>query len=151
MFFFLDLILTLVRSFRSLFFSVFLSLFSFSLVSFPSFDLKSRELRREVCGPFKLRHCVRPFSSLVHLVSLSLLVHVSTGSSSLPPFPSLVLLLTPFSLSLSLSLFLSPSPFFPLHLSVLLYTHCKDLGNEVDPPPRSAILRPPSFPTSRRR
>lgn len=95
-------------------FSFFLSLFSFSLVSFPSFDLKSRELRREVCGPFSLRHCVRPFSSLVHLVSLSLLVHVSTGSSSLPPFPSLVLLLTPFSLSLYLSLSVSlPISFLP--------------------------------------
>lgn len=43
-------------------------------------------------------------------------------------------------ISLSLSLFLSPSP--SLHLSVLLYTHCKDLGNEVDPPPRPTILRP---------
>lgn len=74
----------------------------------------------------------------------------------------LVFLRTPFNhlLSLFLCCISLLSPLLPLssshslHLSVLLYTHCKDLGNEVNPPPLalpSAILRPlssPSFPAA---
>lgn len=104
-----------------------------SSVYLPLFRLRSQELRRQVCEPFSYATASVPFP-------LSCIRHLRrTSSTSL-----LVSLIRLFPLSAPLSRYLSPLYSLPLHLSVLLYTHCKDLGNEVDPPPRPAIHHPPS-------
>lgn len=60
-----------------------------------------------------LRHCSCLFSSLIHLASLSLLIRIFLFlSSAILPF-------------LLLSFYIS---------RYYWYTHCEDLGNEVDPP-----------------
>lgn len=96
---------------RSLFLS-FLPPFFISLLSFPPFDLKSRELRHEVCGPFSYATVSVPFP-----LSLSL----ATFAISVAPRSCLYWFLSStFSLPLpiiSLSLFLSPSPSLPLYIS----------------------------------
>lgn len=67
--------------------------------------------------------------------ALSCIWYLCRGSRVSPGFshPRYLPLLLSFPLTLSSSR--------PLHLSVLLYTHCEDLGNEVDPPPRPTIHR----------
>jgi len=119
--------------FFSLFFSVlflftlyfFLHISFYILLSFFSFfssSICSQELWCGVCGAISYANVPVPFP-LSYIWYLRRVARVSPGSSHSP------------SLFLSLSLSLSLS--FSIHLSVLLYTHCKDLGNEVDPPPPS--------------
>lgn len=130
---------------------------------FPSAWLQ--ELRRRVCKTVSYATVSVSFSILLlpsfsPFLSFSLEHLVSRFSSFLlTPFNHFLSLFLcysrPLSLSLSLSVFLSLSPSNSLHLSVLLYTHCKDLGNEVGPPPLilpSTVLRSASsLPLSRRR
>lgn len=112
--------------------SLFLVISPFLQILFLLFGLRNYGLGFVLVTP------LYPSLSLSHTSGISVAVLVSLLVSlirvlSLSFFPS-----NSVSLPLSLSR--------PLHLSVLLYTHCEDLGNEVDPPPRPYHPPcPPSF------
>lgn len=142
-------------SFLSYIFLFFLSLFLFLLLCVPSLP-----------SCFSLRSCTVPSSFISRFIYFSILsffliislflriLFLRFGLKNYDPglFVSYATVPVPFALSYiwylcrgsrvspgfshprSLPLALSPSR--PLDLSVLLYTHCEDLGNEVDPSPR---------------